>query len=46
MMGAPTIALFSRYSDPVHARPVGQTTLLHSDDILNLSVDRVAAALP
>jgi ADP-heptose:LPS heptosyltransferase len=46
MMGAPTIALFSRFSDPIHARPVGQTTLLRADDILDLSVERVAAALP
>ncbi len=46
MMGAPTIALFSRFSDPVHARPVGRTTLLRADDILDLSVERVAAALP
>jgi ADP-heptose:LPS heptosyltransferase len=46
MMGAPTIALFSRHSDPVHARPVGQTTLLRADNILDLSVERVAAALP
>ena len=46
MMGCKTIALFSRYSDPVQASPVGDTTLLRVDRLEDLTVDRVAAALP
>ncbi len=46
MMGCPTIALFSRFSDPIHASPVGTTTLLRVDGLEELTVERVAAALP
>jgi ADP-heptose:LPS heptosyltransferase len=46
MMGCPTIALFSRFSDPVQARPVGRTTLLRENALDDLSLDRVAAVLP
>jgi len=46
MMGSPTIALFSRYSDPVHATPVGNVRLLRESRLEDLSLDRVAAVLP
>jgi ADP-heptose:LPS heptosyltransferase len=46
MMGCKTIALFSRYSDPVQACPVGDTHLLRADRLEDLTVERVAAALP
>ncbi len=46
MMGSPTIALFSRFSDPVQATPVGDTRLLRVDRLEDLPVDRVAAAVP
>ena len=46
MMGCPTIALFSRFSDPIQATPVGKTRLLRENRLEDLSVDRVAAALP
>ena len=46
MMGCKTIALFSRYSDPVQACPVGDTTLLCVNRLEDLTVDRVAATLP
>ena len=46
MMGCPTIALFSRYSDPVQATPVGNTRLLRENRLEDLSVERVAAVLP
>jgi ADP-heptose:LPS heptosyltransferase len=46
MMGCPTIALFSRFSDPVQAAPVGRTTLLRENKLEDLSLDRVAAVLP
>jgi ADP-heptose:LPS heptosyltransferase len=46
MMGSPTIALFSKYSDPVHATPVGNVRLLRENRLEDLSLDRVAAVLP
>jgi ADP-heptose:LPS heptosyltransferase len=46
MMGCPTIALFSRFSDPIQASPVGRTTLLRENALEDLTVDRVAAMLP
>ena len=46
MMGCPTVALFSRFSDPVHARPVGNTILLREMRLDDLTVARVAASLP
>jgi ADP-heptose:LPS heptosyltransferase len=46
MMGSPTIALFSRYSDPVHAAPVGNVRLLRAEKLEDLPVERVAAMLP
>jgi len=46
MMGSPTIALFSRYSDPVHATPVGNVRLLRADKLEDLPLERVAAVLP
>jgi ADP-heptose:LPS heptosyltransferase len=46
MMGCPTIALFSRFSDPVQASPVGDTMLLRVERLEDLTVDRVAGALP
>jgi ADP-heptose:LPS heptosyltransferase len=46
MMGSPTIALFSKYSDPVHATPVGNVRLLREERLEDLSLDRVAAVLP
>jgi ADP-heptose:LPS heptosyltransferase len=46
MMGCRTIALFSRFSDPVQARPVGDTILLCAERLEDLTVDRVAGALP
>jgi ADP-heptose:LPS heptosyltransferase len=46
MMGSPTIALFSKYSDPVHAAPVGNVRLLRENRLEDLSFDRVAAVLP
>ncbi len=46
MMGCPTIGLFSRFSDPVQATPVGRTTLLREIRLEDLTVDRVAAVLP
>ncbi len=46
VMGCPTIALFSRFSDPVQATPLGPTILLRVERLEDLSVDRVAACLP
>jgi ADP-heptose:LPS heptosyltransferase len=46
MMGSPTIALFSKYSDPVHATPVGNVRLLRADKLEDLPLERVAAVLP
>jgi hypothetical protein len=44
-MGCPTIALFSRFSDPIQATPVGPCTLIREDDIRAIAVDRVAASV-
>ena len=45
--GCPTLALFSRRSDPVRAKPKGaNVTLLRRDDLEQLSADAVIAALP
>ncbi len=46
MMGCRTIALFSKYSDPVHATPVGDTILLRAERLADLPLERVAAVLP
>jgi len=46
MMGSPTIALFSKYSDPTHATPVGDVRLLRADCLEDLPLERVAAVLP
>ncbi len=46
MMGCRTIALFSKYSDPVHAAPVGDTCLLRAERLDDLTLERVAAVLP
>jgi len=46
MMGCRTIALFSHYSDPVHATPVGDTRLLRAARLEDLTLERVAAVLP
>jgi ADP-heptose:LPS heptosyltransferase len=46
MMGSPTIALFSKYSDPVHATPVGNVRLLRAAKLEDLPFERVAAVLP
>ncbi len=45
VMGCPVIALFSRFSDPIQATPVGDVTLIREDDVRAITVDRVAAAL-
>ena len=45
--GCPTLALFSRRSDPVRAKPKGaNVTLLRRDDLDALTADEVIAALP
>jgi ADP-heptose:LPS heptosyltransferase len=43
VMGCPTIALFSRFSDPIQATPVGPCTLIREDDVRAITEDRVAA---
>ncbi len=45
-LGIPTIALFSDSSDPALTRPRGDVTVLAAADLADLSVQRVAAALP
>ncbi len=45
VMGCPVLALFSRFSDPVQATPVGQVTLLREDDVRAITVDTVAASV-
>ncbi|MEJ0048350.1 MAG: hypothetical protein WDN04_21155 [Rhodospirillales bacterium] len=45
-MGCPTIALFSRFSDPANATPEGPCTVLRAESLADLSVAAVAAALP
>ena len=46
VLGVPTIALFSDESDPALTRPRGDVTVLAVPDLADLSVQRVAAALP
>jgi ADP-heptose:LPS heptosyltransferase len=46
IMGCPTVALFSRYSDPANATPEGPSTVLRADRLADLTVAQVAAALP
>ncbi len=45
-MGCPVVALFSRFSNPTLAAPVGRVTLLKADSLADLPVARVVAALP
>ncbi len=45
MMGCPTIALFSRFSDPTLATPVGNARLIRAARLDEISVDEVAACL-
>ncbi len=45
-LGTPTIALFSADSDPALTRPRGAVTVIAEADLIDLSVARVAAALP
>ena len=45
-LGTPTIALFSADSDPALTRPRGDVTVIAEPDLADLSVARVAAALP
>ncbi len=46
IMGCPTVALFSEYSDPANATPEGPSTVLRAERLSDLSVATVAAALP
>jgi ADP-heptose:LPS heptosyltransferase len=46
IMGCPTVALFSRYSDPANATPEGPSTVLRAERLSDLTVATVAAALP
>ena len=46
VMGCPTVALFSRYSDKITAAPVGPTTVVQADTLADLPLGRVVAALP
>ncbi len=45
-MGCRVVALFSRFSNPTLAAPVGRVTLLQADSLADLPVARVVAALP
>jgi ADP-heptose:LPS heptosyltransferase len=45
VMGCRVIALFSRFSDPVQATPVGDVTLIREDDVRAITVDRVVAEM-
>ncbi len=45
-LGLPTIALFSADSDPALTRPRGDVTVLAVPDLADLTVERVALALP
>ena len=45
-MGCRVIALFSRFSNPTLAAPVGRVTLLQAACLADLHVARVVAALP
>jgi ADP-heptose:LPS heptosyltransferase len=44
-MGCPVVALFSAFSDPALAGPVGRVRVLRADRLDRISVDDVAAAL-
>jgi ADP-heptose:LPS heptosyltransferase len=46
IMGCPTLALFSRFSDPANATPEGPSTVLRADRLSDLTIAQVAAALP
>jgi len=46
VMGCRVIALFSRFSDPALAAPVGRVILLEAASLADLPVERVVAALP
>jgi ADP-heptose:LPS heptosyltransferase len=46
MMGCPVVALFSRFSNPDLAAPIGRVTLLQAPSLADLPVERVVAALP
>jgi ADP-heptose:LPS heptosyltransferase len=46
MMGSPVVALFSRFSDPALAAPVGRVTLLQAQSLADLPLARVVEALP
>jgi ADP-heptose:LPS heptosyltransferase len=45
MMGCRVVALFSRFSDPALAAPVGRVTLVQAASLAELPVARVVAAL-
>jgi ADP-heptose:LPS heptosyltransferase len=46
MMGCRVVALFSRFSNPALAAPVGRVTLVQAPSLADLTVARVVAALP
>ena len=46
MMGCPVVALFSGFSNPALAAPRGRVTLVREQDLGDLDVGRVEAALP
>ncbi len=46
MMGSPVVALFSRWSNPALAAPVGRVALVQAPSLADLPVERVVAALP
>jgi ADP-heptose:LPS heptosyltransferase len=46
MMGCPVVALFSRFSNPALAAPVGRVTLLQAASLADLPLARVVEALP
>ena len=46
IMGCPTLALFSRFSNPANATPEGPCTLLRANSLADLPLPTVAAALP
>lgn len=45
-MGCQVVALFSRFSNPALAAPVGRVTLVQAASLADLPVERVVAALP
>ncbi len=45
VMGCPTIALFSRFSDPIQATPIGPCTLIRKDDVRAITVAEVSRQL-